>query len=452
MQARRCLLTTTAAVALAASSAQAQETIELEAWTIGPDEPSVARSTNLERAADKLNDQLAADDAGYRVELTSEFDTTGWDSYRRRVLLSFESGDAPDIVQSAHVDTAAWADAGFLRPVDDYRQEHDAFADIVDGLWPAVTYKGETWGIPQDTEARPLYFNRDLLAELGWSPAEINALPWRIREGDYTWADMMDTAERAVEEGVVEAGNGYWHRPANGPDFFQYLMLYGAQLQDPETGNLVYDMSAAEDAFAMLAEMVERDIFSPEVNGLSWDTFHNETAANSNVLFWSGGTWNWAEYKESYVADRGAAYLRDTIGFALQPQAHPDVGPVTLSQPQAYMVNANTDHPDVVGELLAALQDPEIERNHFLRTLRPPVLEASRELDAFQDNWFISRIAYMPEYSDYQPVHPSLGQYLSSYYRVLTAVEAGEFGPGEGAQILAEELRRNLGEDVAIRE
>lgn len=336
------LLAATALTAALAVPALAQETINLRAWTIGPDEASEPRATNLELAAERLNEQLEAEGADWRVAVEADFDTVGWEGFRRRVLLSFESGGAPDIVQSAHVDIAAWADAGFIAALDEDLDAHEEFGDVVEALWGAVTYRGQRWGVPQDTEARPLYFNKTLLGELGWSGEEIDNLPERVREGEFTWDDVIATSVEAVEAGVVEPGRGYWHRPINGPDIQQFLLVHGGDTQDPETGQLVYDLEAGRGTFAMMAEMVDREVFSTDVLGMPWSDFHRETSTG-NVLFWSGGTWNWADYIENYVSDLGGEdYLFENIGMALQPASAAVGTPLTLSQPQAYMIHADT--------------------------------------------------------------------------------------------------------------
>jgi inositol-phosphate transport system substrate-binding protein len=446
----RLLIATALAVPLPAA-ALAQETITLRAWTIGPDAPSEPRATNLEAAAERLNEQLEAEGEDWRVAVEADFDTVGWEGYRRRVLLAFEAGDPPDIVQSAHVDVAAWADAGFIAALDDDIAAHDEFNDMVDALWGAVTYRGQRWGVPQDTEARPLYFNTALLGELGWSDEEIASLPDRIRDAEFTWDDVIATSVEAVEAGVVEPGRGYWHRPINGPDLQQYLLIHGGETQDPETGQLIYEVEAGRGTFNMLVEMVEKNVMTNDILGMPWPDFHRETSGG-NVLFWSGGTWNWADYIENYVGPLGGEdYLFENVGKALQP-ASAEVGrPLTLSQPQAYMISADSPNQEAAARLLAATTVPEVEVNHFVRSLRPPILRASTELPEYQDTRFIQEITYMLDYTTFQPLHPGLGQYADILWRMIEAVEFGQIPPDEAAEIMAEELERALGDQVIIR-
>jgi inositol-phosphate transport system substrate-binding protein len=445
------LLLAGAAVALMVTGAQAQQVITLEAWTIGPDEPSEPRASNLERAAERLNEMLEAEGADYRLEVNASFDTVGWEGYRRRALLAFEAGDAPDIIQSAHVDVAAWSDAGFIAPLSDLIAEHGEFDDIVPTLWEAVTYKGERWGVPQDTEARPLYFSKALLAELGWSEDEIAALPERVRNGEFTWDDVIEVSKEAVEAGVIAPGHGYWHRPVNGPDFFQFPLIFGGELQDPDTGQLIYDVAAGEGMFSLMARMVEEGVSTPDVLGTPWPDVHRQTAGG-NVLFWSGGTWNWPDWAENHIDDLGGEpFLFETVGYALQPAAERGGAPVTLSQPQAYMIAADSEHKELAARLLAIVQNPEIEKHHFLRSKRPPILRSSAELPEYQEEPFIQSVTYMLDYTTFQPLHTNLGEYSDILFRTLSAVEHGQFDAKDGAEIMAEELQRQLGDQVIIR-
>ncbi len=137
------------------------------------------------------------------------------------MLLAFQSGDVPDILQGSAALAPTWSVGGFLTPLDDYIPRHSQFNDVVPGLWPAMKYNNKTWGIPQDTEARPLYFNKALLKRLGWTDQQIADLPQRVVRGDFTWDDVMTLSREARQKNIIEAGKGYYHRPFNGPDWVQ---------------------------------------------------------------------------------------------------------------------------------------------------------------------------------------------------------------------------------------
>lgn len=46
----------------------------------------------------------------------------------------------------------------------------------------------------------------------------------------------------------------------NGPDFWQFYTSFGGELQDPETGRLIFDKAAMEKTFQFFADAVEMGV------------------------------------------------------------------------------------------------------------------------------------------------------------------------------------------------
>ncbi|MGH2424847.1 MAG: ABC transporter substrate-binding protein, partial [bacterium] len=279
-----------AVLALVLPQASAQRVVVMKVWAIGPDNPSVNRFNNVVTAADRLNADLRREGAGVQIKVEGSFDTTTWDSYLRRALLAFQSGDAPDIIQAAHPQTATWAAAGFIIALDEMIPRYRQFSDVVPSLWEAVKFKGKIWGIPQDTEARPLYFNKALLRRLGWTDQQIAELPGRVTRGDFTWDDVMTTAREAVQKNVVERGKGYYHRPTPGPDFLQWYRSHGGRDFDAASGKLVFSKEAALRYFRWLRTAVDQGVLERDRLNNEWPRFF-QPVSDGKVLFFSGGTW-----------------------------------------------------------------------------------------------------------------------------------------------------------------
>ncbi|HLV12847.1 MAG TPA: extracellular solute-binding protein [Trueperaceae bacterium] len=432
--------------ALVAATAHAQRTVNLVGWAIGPDDPAIHRAENLEAAVDLMNAALEERGADYRVAIETDFETVSWDDYRRRILLGFESGQAPDIIISSHIDIGTWADAGYIAPLDDYIDRYEAFGDIADSLWDFVTYKGSVWGVPLNPEARPFYFNKKLLAELGWSDEEIAELPERVRSGDFTWRDVIDVSVQAVEAGVVEEGHGYWHRPVNGPDFWHTYYAFGGRLQDEETGQLVFTRDAALGMLTLYRDMVEQGVLTRDLINMPWNDWHR-AVTDGRVLFNSAGTWTWAQWALEF--GMGFEAVEETFGHALQPAAEPGGRPNTLSQPLAHMLFAGSENLDVAAELLSYVVSPELDVR-ALESAHLPVLESTRALPEFVEDEFLSQVVYMLDYTTAQPIHSGFGRYSDVFFRAISAVEAGQVDPEEGVEIVVDELRRALGDEVII--
>ena len=255
------------------------------------------RCNNLLKGVVDANAQLEADGDDRRVEVKIIQDNADWGDYKTEFELASQAGEAPDIIVSGHEDIGAWASSGIITDVTDLLGDYPEFDDVIPSLWESAELDGVRYGVPQDAEARPMYYRKDLLAELGWSQAEIDALPADLASGAFTWEDMFDTAEAAVAAGVVDPGNGWWHRPVNGADFVYYYYAAGGDLLDP-SGALIYDTAAAEQVYALVGDAVDRDIVvSTRLDG-DWTSW-NTSVASGDVLFWYGGSWQWADWAEN---------------------------------------------------------------------------------------------------------------------------------------------------------
>lgn len=437
-------------LALALSPVQAQQrTITIKTWTIGPDNPSITRFRNVQTAAERLNAALTREGADYQIKVDGSFDTTNWDQYLRRVLLAFQSGDAPDIVQASAALSTTWSAAGFLTPLDQYIPKYRQFGDIVPSLWTAVKYQGKTWGIPQDTEARPLYFNKVLLKKLGWTDQQIADLPKRITSGDFTWDDVLAVAKEARQKNIIEPGKGYYHRPFNGPDFMQWYRSFGGRDYDPQTGKLVFNKAAALRYYRFLRAGVDAGVIEKDRLNSDWNRFHQPiTDGDGKVLFWSGGTWNWAEWELQWVAAKGGeAWLFDHFGYAPHPAYVKGGKPVTLSNPQAYMVSAASKNRDLALRLLANTMTPDLDAKHAVGSAHLPVLKRTA---ALVNNRFLKEVSYLLNYTTFQPPHPDLPKWQDAFFRGVSAVESASATPEQAVDVVASEMQRVLSNQVIV--
>ncbi len=426
-----------------------QRTVTIKAWTVGPDNPSVTRFNNLQTAGDRLNADLKREGASSQVKVEGFFDTTNWDQFLRRVLLAFQSGDPPDIVQASAALSTTWAAAGFLTPLDDSIPKYKQFGDIVPSLWTAVKYKGQTWGVPQDTEARPLYFNKVLLKKLGWTEQQIADLPKRITSGDFTWDEVLAVAKEARQKNIIEPGKGYYHRPFNGPDFMQWYRAFGGRDFDPQTGKLVFNKAAALRYYRWLRAAIDAGILEKDRINNDWKRFHQPlTDGDGKVLFWSGGTWNWAEWEKQWVATKGGeAWLFDHFGYAPHPAYVKGGKPITLSNPQAYMVSAASKNKDLAVRLLASTTVPDLDAKHAIGSAHLPVLKSTAGIVT---NRFLKEVSYLLTYSTFQPPHADLPRWQDAFFRGVSAVESGSTTPEQAVEVVAGEMQRALSGQVII--
>ncbi|MCZ6455960.1 MAG: extracellular solute-binding protein, partial [Actinobacteria bacterium] len=325
------------------------------------------------------------------------------------------------------------------------------FDDMIPSLWASTELNGKRWGIPQDAEARPMYYRKDLLLELGWTQAEVDSLPADIASGAFTWEDMIDTAEAAVAAGLVDEGNGWWHRPVNGADFVYYYYAAGGELLD-DSGAVIYDQAAAQQVYELVGGAVDRGVLSDTLLGTSWADW-NSTVANGDVLFWFGGSWQWSDWAENYVVDPGGEqYLVDNVGFGPIPALAGGINePISLTHPLLYMVSSDTENVDLALLVISKATTKELNTPYAVTSGHLAILQSQSGYEPYESAVFLSAITPILEYTTFLPNSPFYASWSEGYFLGLSAVESGQATPAEAVQIVVDQLQNELGENVIIR-
>lgn len=443
---RSALALSFALSALGAMSVSAQDTVDITIRCKASPPEEDWRCNNFA----EIEEQVEAD-LGININLNLLQDNIDWGDYKNEFVLSSEAGTPPDIILSGHEDIGAWAAAGLIIPLDDKLDDYPEFADVVPTLWDSTKYQGQIWGIPQDAEARPVFYSKLLLSDLGWSDEEIESLPDRVLAGEFTFQDMLDTAKQAVEEGVVAEGNGYWHRTSNGPDFLYMYYGMGGQVENEE-GKMVFDRAAAQRVYEIFDQMVESGVTRPDMLGLDGNTiWHPGVASAEEVLFASGGTWNWSNWAINFVADRGGNdYLAENIGLMLIPAMETGEA-LTLTHPLVYMISSKSAHPDVALALIAAVTTPEANNRHAIDSFHLGILQSQLESEDYLNNPQISGAHYMLDHTTALPNNPNWGTWSEAYYTGIQAVESQDLEPAEAVETVVTQLQNELGDNVVIQ-
>ena len=235
------LMRATALVAVTAALAgpALAKDVTINVWAGGTGPNDTYRVDAIDIAADLLEREAAI--RGEELNITVEKTTySGWPDFKQALTLSAEAGTAPNIVVSGHEDIAPWAQSGLIVPVEDYV---DLDAWPLNGIYPNLleitSYGGTVYGLPQDAESRPMFFWKPYMSKIGYSDADIEALPQKVQDGTYTLANIIEDAKKMQDAGLVEAGYGFYPRASNGPDFWQFYTSFGGVLV--EVGKLVLD-------------------------------------------------------------------------------------------------------------------------------------------------------------------------------------------------------------------
>ena len=106
-----------------------------------------------------------------------------------------------------------------------------AFADVIPILWESTKVDGKIYAIPQDSEIRMFFYNKDMLRKIGKDEAFIEGLPAMVESGEFTMTDLSNLAKEVVDGGAAKMG--IIHRPNPGPDYLMTFASFGVEVHGP---------------------------------------------------------------------------------------------------------------------------------------------------------------------------------------------------------------------------
>jgi inositol-phosphate transport system substrate-binding protein len=434
--------------ALANAKPLAKPRVSLTAWSTGSPTIDLWRIKALETNASKVKD--------FTVAVKGINDSAQLPDFLRKFTLAASAGQGPNIIATGHELAAPWSTAGWIVPFDKYLKRYPDFDKIITALWGSVKFGGRLWGAPIDPEARPMYFNTKMLAQVGWSQAQINALPSRVKTGAFTLADLVNVGRLAVDKGVVPKGFAFWPRPRAGLDFLQYYHAYGGRLFDDRRKKLVVTSDAVTRWYQFFRTVVEEELTPANFIGTEWPVWHS-TVADGKTLFWPGGTWHIAEWRTNWIGGKGDPYLESFIGYALQPAGVKARGGTTLSHPWAYYVTSNKasrasqTEIDAAFALLAKAATDKVARtqnsllNNSLANNKPQLYSP-----AYKRNKFLSSVTYMLGRAFYLPQDVNFGAYNNILFEQMVRVMQGQVSPGTGTSEAISRLRAEIPGGVIV--
>jgi len=410
----------------------------------GPD-----RAVNLKRAVERLNAKLT--DVTIRLEL-EEPPTPGWAEETARLLRSFAAGQGPDIYAIAHEFIGQFAKAGYALILDDLiKQYPETYNDFYPSQWTAVKHRGRIYGIPQDTEARMIYFRIDQLKRFGWTDAQIQGLAARVEKGDFTLTDMAELAQQVKDKGLVEWG--FLHRPTRGPDYYQIILAFGGKLQDEKSGKLLLDRSATLDFLRFLHDAVYKYKITPSgMTNIPWRSILGPFGGEGKVLFYMGGIWQSGEFIRDYGAPSDPTEFFSRIGWTLIPAGRKGGRAVTLSHPIIYVVNVRSPEKELAFRVVTEASSADLNALHSVNSYHLAIRKAVTRLPAYRNHAWLNKATPLLEFSTFIPNHEDFGRYDQIIYEAIQAVETNRLNPDQALQFVEGQMRSQIKDQLIVVE
>jgi len=437
----------TTAVVLLASQAVAEE-ITISVWAGGSNDSDSYRIEAIEIAAAMLEREYAIMGEELSITVEGKRDFGGWAEFKQAVTLAAEAGTAPNIVVTSHLDIAPWSAAGYIVPMEDY-VDLDAWPinDIYPNLMEISAFGDVQWALPQDAESRPFFFWKETMKAIGYSDADIDALPAKVEAGDYTLANVLEDATKAVEMGLVEEGYGFYPRVSNGPDYAQFYQSFGGELLDPETGKLVLDKAAMEAFYQFFVDAVAAGVTKKNHIGTDWGQWYNEVA-NGKAAMWHGGTWHFGRYFREGNED-----FWGTIEFSLIP-AGAGGRANTITHPLVYVITdqAEDSHEEIAAQLVKIASEPRLNAFHAIQSNHLGISSQMSNIELYaNDRWADEATSRLLPHANSQPNHVQYGAFSEAMWKGLEAAWTGTQSPADAVAALEAELTAVLGDELIVK-
>jgi len=436
------LLASTATLVLA-------KDVTISVWAGGTGPTNDYRVEAIKMAADIVEREAKIRGEELNIDVQTQA-WSGWDDFKQAVTLAAESNKAPNIIVSGHEDIGPWSQSGLLRPIEDY-VDFDAWPlnQLYPNLVAISSYDGRIWGIPQDSEARPFFFSKSHLKAIGYSDADIEALPAKVESGEYTLYSMLDDAKKMQDAKVVEPGKGFMPRPSNGTDYWQFYLSFGGEMEDAESGKLVLDREALTGMYQFFADAVAKGVVPATYLGMTWDTWHPLVAGNKAGM-WHAGTWTKAEWEAKW----GMKDFFGNIQYSLIPAGNAKGRANTITHPLVYLLSKTGTDEDatIAAELITIASEPRMNTLHAIKSGHLAIGTTQAEIPLYaNDRWTTEATEKLLPHAKAIPNNSDFGVIWKAMYKGLESSWTKTTSVADAVKAVETEVRTALGDKVIIR-
>jgi multiple sugar transport system substrate-binding protein len=369
---------------------------------------------------------------------------------RQQYVLDLGVGEGADLMAFDGFWLPEFVEGGLVAPltevVGDAALEWDGWEATPEGLQGILGFEGELYGIPRGTDGRVLWYRTDLFEQAGlptdWQPT--------------SWQEVLDAAEVIntslddVTAIQLDAGTAMGEATTM-QGYLMALLGAGHHIYDFEDGKWIVSSPAILETL----ELYETIYVEQELGDARWQLVENgrdlsmEAFANGEVAMLVEGDWFWRSPLNPNVGNYGIEDRNAVVNFALMPAQAPGGGYlgqdfVTISGGTGFILNPNTESPDVAWELLTFMFSTDALAE--LQALQPRI-RARVDVPVTGDE-IMSRIASdaLP-FTTVRPQLPAYNQVSFEAQLMTERVVSGEMTPMEAMEAYAEAVTEIVGED-----
>ncbi|MEJ8652902.1 extracellular solute-binding protein [Streptomyces sp. MS1.AVA.3] len=341
---------------------------------------------------------------------------------------------APDVVYEDTFLVNSDIKAGLLRPLDDRLGGWDDWRQFEPAAKAAAKGQdGRTYGVPDGTDTRGLWFNKKIFKKAGL-PAD-----WRPRD----WAGVLDAARTIKRKvpGVIPL-NVFTGKGAGEAAVMQgfEMLLYGTgehQLHDPGARKWVTGTKGFKDSLRFL-DTVYKEKLGPDVSDALSPNIQTQVAAEllpeEKLAIDLDGSWLGQQWQKTGGGNPWPAWSA-TLGQAPFPTQHgTPPGKVSLAGGWTWSVPQKSRQPELAWKLIKTFQSKRNALEWCVRgaqiAVRKDVAADPRYRTSVPGIGFFTGLVKI---SQYRPALPEYPRVASAIGEAMEAVTAGDASPDKAA-------------------
>ncbi|MCK8434791.1 extracellular solute-binding protein [Streptomyces sp. D2-8] len=361
---------------------------------------------------------------------------------------------APDLVYEDTFLINSDITSGYLKPLDPYLATWQDWNRFIDTAKAAARGEdGKTYGVPDGTDTRGLWFNTDIFEKAGL-PAD-----WQPK----TWNDVLGAARTIKKKvpGVIPL-NAYTGKPVGEAATMQTfeMLLYGTgdagtdPLYDKGSKKWVAGGKGFEDALSFV-ETVYKEKLGPDVSD----------ALDPNVMTRVRG--EWLPQGKLAIALDGSWLPQDwlpgsghewpewsrTLGLAAMPTQHGQApGKVSMSGGWTWSIPAKAGNPDLAFEFIKTMQTKANAQKWYVANsgiaVREDVAEDPAYVDAQPGIKFFTDLVST---THYRPAYPAYPKVSTAVQEAMEGVTTGDTSVEEATSAYTDALKDATDNQVVER-
>lgn len=289
----------------------------------------------MQKIIDQFNEKYKGEYEA-RIEFIPRSGSGG--GYEDKINAALTTNTLPDVLTLDGPNTAAYAEAGMIAPIDEYLTNKD---DLLPSIIQQGTYDGKMYAVGYSESGVGVFYNKQMLKDAG---VDLTTLP--TVENPWDWNQFIDLNEKLVKKfdrPVIDMGfndKSEWLMYA----FTPFLWSQGGNIvsEDGATANGVFNNENAVKTMTFIQDMIKKgySTISPVDKGFN----------TGEYALKFGGSWTIAEMEEYPDVEYGI------MPYPTSPDTNKLVSPSGSWQ---YAMSATSDKKEAAGTLIDFMTSTE---------------------------------------------------------------------------------------------